>query len=365
MRMPTTNCLTQYFSTVLGRQAGLHDPEVVPWFIYAPPKALNLGRALAKNHSGGHLELGVVEGSNHTELVEHFDLTNLLATRLPNKNSTPEFELGARLPQRAISSIEASAVRESVRLAARPLTGEHNVWDLPSSGWGSRVVILKYIGGTLSQAKAQPKFSTIYPLFKQHLERGLSVLDATHQARRQLIEGAAYQVPTAVPEGSSAAILRPVPLAAGEPSQEAASRTSPLSGTPVSVPPRRPPAPRAVLTPVGVAVGKSALPARPVAPREPSASVVGPAVADPRDRQVHTPTGSDAEIASSESEARSGIWRDSEARSRSPSRNRLGASSKAPARRGVIRPVAPPSLVPRGYPHSAVRLAQAPITYRR
>ena len=226
--------------------------------------------------------------------------------------------------------------------------------------------ILEYIGGTLSQAKKQPKFSTIYPLFKQHLERGLSVLDATHQARRQLIEGAAYQIPTAVPEGSSAAILRPVPIAAGEPPQEAASRTSPLSGTPVPVPPRRPPAPRAVLTPVGVPVGKSALPARPVAPREPSASVVGPAVADPRDRQVLTPTGSDAEPASSESETHlSGIWRDSEARSRSPSRNRLGASSKAPARRGVIRPVAPPSLVPRGYPHSAVRLAQAPITYRR
>ena len=373
--MPAENCLTSYFSTELGINSSEHDPSFIPWWIYAPPKAVGVGKALARSHLAGRVQLETVEGSNHCELLELYDLNSLVATRLPNKNSTPEFSLGSPLPQRRLSAIQASAVRESIRVAARPST--QDIWALPASGYGARIIILRYIGGTLSQAKAHPKFSAVYPLFKAHIQQGLPPIEATWQAHLELLEGKrAFQDPTGPSGGASAASPRLVSTAAVEPKREPEPSARALPGAPVTVP-RRPTAPRAVLTPVGVPIGKAALPARPLRPPEPSASVGSPAAAsaNPQDREVKTPEGSDAEISPSpKSESPlEGVWR-TEDRSRSPVGRVVNPTGSVagylPARPvgpppHQVRPAAPPPQQAREFPHSVIRIARAPANHRR
>ena len=285
--MPVECCLTSYFSTEQGSRASVGDPCNTPWWLYTPPKAAGLARALARDHVAGRVRLEAVEGSNHAELVEYFDLIAQVAYRLPNKNSTPEFELGAPLLQRAISIEEASAVGESIRVAARPSTPD--IWALPSADWGRRIIILRYLGGSLSAAKSQPRFSAVYLRLKALLQQGLPPIEATRQAYLDLQEAKRVsQDPTGPLGGTSAA--NPVSTAAVEPKKEPEPSARALPSAPVTVP-RRPTAPRAVLTPVGVPVGKAALPARPFRPPEPSASVGSPAAASahPYDREVKTP----------------------------------------------------------------------------
>ena len=369
--MPVECCLTSYFSTELGARASVADPCIIPWWIYAPPKAAGLARALARDHVAGRVRLEAVEGSNHAELVEYFDLIAQVAYRLPNKNSTPEFELGAPLLQRAISIEEASAVAESVRVAARPSTPD--IWQLPSADWGRRIIILRYLGGTLSAAKAQPKFSAVYPCFKALLQQGLPPIEATQQAYLDLQEAKRVsQDPTGWSTwGTTAA--NPVSTAAVEPKQEPEPSARALPSAPVTVP-RRPTAPRAVLTPVGVPVGKAALPARPFRPPEPSASVGSPAAAGAHPLDiVKTPEGSDAEISPSPESPPQGVWR-TEDRSRSPVGRVVNPTGSVagylPARPvgpppQQVRPLARTPQQAREFPHSFIRIARAPANHRR
>ena len=319
----------------------------------------------------GQIRFEAVEGSNHAELVEFFCLQSLVAYRLPNKNSTPEFELGAPLLQRAISIVEASSVKESIRVAARPSTPD--IWALPSADWGRRIIILRYIGGTLSLAKAQPKFSAVYPLFKAHIQQGRPPIEATRQAYLDLQEAKRVsQDPTGPLGGTSAA--NPVSTAAVEPKKEPEPSARALPSAPVTVP-RRPTAPRAVLAPVGVPIGKAALPARPLRPPEPSASVGSPAAASahPYDREVKTPEGSDAEISPSPESPPQGVWR-TEDRSRSPVGRVVNPTGSVagylPARPvgpppHQVRPVAPTPRQAREFPHSFIKIARAPANHRR
>ena len=212
----------------------------------------------------------------------------------------------------------------------------------------------------------------MYPRYKALLQQGLHPIEATRQAYFLQKAKQGSQDPTGPLGGTSAA--NPVSTAAVEPKKEPEPSARALPSAPVIVP-RRPPAPRAVLTPVGVPVGKAALPARPFRPPEPSASVGSPAAASahPLD-QVKTPEGSDAEIDTTPESPLEGVWR-TENRSRSPV-GRVVNPTGSVAANLPARPVGPPphqvrpplARTPqqaREFPHSFVRIARAPANRRR
>ena len=218
----------------------------------------------------------------------------------------------------------------------------------------------------------------MYPRFKALLQQGLTPIEATRQAYLDLQEAKPIsQDPTGPLGGTSAA--NPVSTAAVEPKKEPEPSARALPSAPVTVP-RRPTAPRAVLTPVGVPVvrvpvGKAALPARPFRPPEPSASVGSPAAASAHlyDREVKTPEGSDAEISPSPESPPQGVWR-TEDRSRSPVGRVVNPTGSVagylparpvgpPPHQG--RPLAPSPQQAREFPHSFIRIARAPANHRR
>ena len=369
--MPAVNCLTSYYSSIEGIVEVEHpSAEVIPWWVWAPPKAQGLGKALIRAHGQGRVQLRTIQGSNHAQLLEYYNLDTLTATRLPC-NSVSEYQPGHPLPERRIGLVEASAIRESIRVAARPLISD--IWSCAGSGFGSRIVVLKYIGGTLASAKSQPSFATLYPVFLSHVARGLNFVDATWQAHRQLLEpnyqpvgapGSSATEPSASSQpGGGATAAVPTPnihsAAAAPPAPTREGLTSKASGVP-----RRPALPRAVLTPVG----KSPLPARPlIASAAQPQHASQPEEVDPHSVTCKTPESSDSDSAS-------GVWkRAKEDRSRSPVRRRKVVPTGSVA--GYIpapvvgpvppppRPVAPPQR--REYPHSFVRIAQAPAVHRR
>ena len=110
-------CLTQYFSTVEGSSTSCSHsttPEVVPWYVWSPAKAQGLAKVVVQNHIGGKVQLQKLQGSKHSSLLEHIDVQERIATRLPDP--VESYKVGGPLPQRWISEREAEGLREGQRV---------------------------------------------------------------------------------------------------------------------------------------------------------------------------------------------------------------------------------------------------------
>ena len=396
--MPVESSLHLIYSTVQGCSTAASDssvvtPEVLPWLLWCPPKALGIGTFLARNHIGGQPQTQLLVGSRGSSLLELINPLDQVALRLPDR--VANYQPGVPLPARFVSQEELLRIREEVLASSCHLSPD--VWSSDLTGKGQRVLVLQYIGGTLQSALSGPSFKELYPLYLSALQSGKSQFES-HRIALDLLaakEQTRSQGGSAIfKEEAAAASPRPAITATATKSApclrsaEKAAAVAPAEPNRLTVP-RRPALP----------IGKAALPARPLlnpAPAPSAWSSASGSRVDPN-TEVKTPSSSPEREAAGPSRSNhsssSGLNpAKARLRSRSPTRRAYRPQGPAPpskaasvqpkgsvaqfvspvpvappAKAPVPRPRAPlpPGTVLREYPHSVLRIAAAPDNYRR
>ena len=400
--MPVESSLHLIYSTVQGSSetassSSVVTPEVLPWLLWCPPKALGIGTFLARNHVGGRPATQLLVGSRGCSLLELISPLDQVALRLPDR--VDNYKPGVPLPARFVSDAELQLIRESVLASSCHL--DPDVWNSDLTGKGQRVLVLQYLGGTLQSALSGfggPSFKELYPPYLSALQSGksqfeshriaLDLLAAREQTRLQggsAIFKEEAATPSAKPALAATATKSSAPCLR---SAEKAAAVAPAEPSYLTSVPRRP-----------ALHSKAALPARPLLNPAKAPSALAAESGGRVDPNTHVKTPSSSPEREAEGPSRSSHSKASglnpakaRLRSRSPTRRAYRPQGPAPPSKAasvqpkgsVSRfvapvPVAPPAKAPvprpraplppgtvlREYPHSVLRIAAAPDNYRK